>query len=291
MKKEFIKEKIISILKKSGFDLFLCKGSFDIAAKRKEMFFIKILSNVDAFKIYQANDLKIISNGFNSFPFLIGEKTSHENLEENIVYERFGLPTITPDTLENILFSNYPEIFRFRGGFFVDIDKEKLRKARQENNLTQEMLAKETGITKKCVYEHEKIDLKLSYETAKKIEKSLKSDIIKKIELETFPKKYYLDEKKEKEPLVNEFKRIGFETQKVENSPFKIFAEKKERVLTNNYDKNINVEIFKQFSDFVESIPLVVSEKKLNLKIPTINKNELKKFKDAESFIEFLRCG
>jgi putative transcriptional regulator len=144
-------------LERGGFEHCRCEGCFDIAARRDFTIFLKVLNNVDSIQESQANNLKIISKGFDAAVAVVGLRTRRESLRDNVVYERFDIPTFTPPTLENIIANDrLPYIYRRRGGFFAEIDPARLKAGRQKAGLSQAGLADRVGVTKKNIYEHER---------------------------------------------------------------------------------------------------------------------------------------
>ncbi|OYT58210.1 MAG: hypothetical protein DRO96_00840 [Candidatus Aenigmatarchaeota archaeon] len=302
MQKRDLEETVEKVLEKNNFNVIRHRGCFDLAAKRRKILLLKILVNVDSFLEYQSENLKIVSKSVCAFPLLIGIKTNREKLKESMIYERFGITTMNPQTLDNIFSSFSPEIFRKRGGMFVEIYPEKLRMARESLGLTQEELAKKVGTTKKTIYEHEKTSKKMSRDFAVKLEKILKRSIIKPFLLEDRTKETEI-EKIEKKPktrfeinVSKEFERIGFDTDFVEQTPFNLILKNKKRglVLTRAEPEGRckNLDELTKISEFFKSMPLLVTKSKTRDKdvpIPILEKTELHKFKTAEELIEFLR--
>jgi len=291
-----LEDRVTDVLEKSNFDVLRYHGCFDIAAKRKKILLLKVLVNIDSFQEQQSENLKIVSKSLCAFPLLIGMRTNKEKLKENIIYERFYLTTMNPETLENIFSSFSPKIFRKRGGMFVDIYPERLRLARERRGLTQEELAKKVGTTKKTIYEHEKTEKKMSKEFAIKLEKVLDKNIIK-----PFALKETVFENIEKKPktrfeteVFREFRRIGFDANFVEQKPFNIIVKsKKEKMILTKAETQKRcqkIDELKKLSAFFKSLPLLITkEKGLELSVPTLEKTELNEFKSANELMKFLK--
>lgn len=290
--KNILEKNIIKMLENSNFSTFIYHGCFDIAAKKRKMLFIKILKNIDSLQEEHVLNLKVLAKNFDAFPLLVGIQTNREKIENNIIYNRFGIYTITPKTLENILSAKFPKLFRYRGGLFVNIYPQKLKNARLKKNITQKELGKKIHVTKKCIYEHENKNIKIYYKLAKKLENILDKEIIKPIKLESqiiiskFPEEKNIFEK----AVLEELKRIGFETTLINKSPFDIFAQKNEKILTSVEENNIqNLDKLLRFSEFSNSYPLLVKKKKIECCVKCVEKKQLEKFEDSEELIEFLK--
>lgn len=281
-----LKQKIGMILEKADYEYSEYSGCFDIIAKKQELLLLKILENVDSFQEEQSENLKTLSANLDASPAVVGLWTRREKLHDNVIYDRFDIPTFTPRTLENILVHNVkPLIYRFRGGFFADVDPELLRESREEKGMSQSELAEKIGATKKSVYEHESRAMRARYAVAKKIERILGS-VTRSIDFTSFS-----FEETSKEPraafeksISSELKRKGFGTSFVYQAPFNIIAkthEKKEFLVFSDAEENPrriekNEEYMLAFSEITEKPVIVITKKRMELEIPVIPADELK---------------
>ena len=88
------------------------RSCFDILARRDDILIIlKIYKNIDSLTQTQAEELSKVAGTFLASPIIIGLKSKHNYLEEDVVYERYELPVISPQTLCNIIANEiHPEI-------------------------------------------------------------------------------------------------------------------------------------------------------------------------------------
>jgi len=135
--------KVRKILENAGFQVseecnFRDVG-FDLVARReKNLLILKILTNIDAFTDQVAKDLKSLACLLKASLILIGERDGSAKLEDDVVYFRNGIPTITPNTLKNYLVHNLPiQVYAAPGGFYVRIDGRKQREEREKRNLSR----------------------------------------------------------------------------------------------------------------------------------------------------------
>ena len=137
MEKLKILSEVKEILRDAGFivseECNFKDVSFDLIARRGEHLLIfKVLTNIDAFTERTAKDLKSIAHLLKASLVLIGERDGSAKLEDDVVYFRNDVPTITPTTLRNYLVHNIPiQIYAAPGGFYVKIDGKKLREERE----------------------------------------------------------------------------------------------------------------------------------------------------------------
>jgi len=213
---------IEEILEENGYSYCEYNGCFDIAARRESIMLLKVLNNVDSFQEEQANNLKMLSNDLDAKPILVGLNTRREALSDNIIH------------------GSLPTIFRFRGGMFAEIDPARLKSAREDVGLSQSDLAEKVGITKKSVYEHESKKLKIVYKNAVRMEKTLKTDLMIPLEL----KMSYAAKIKPRSifegKISQNFRRMGFATDFVYQSPFNMIAKEKSFMLISDVDEKKN---------------------------------------------------
>lgn len=284
--------RVEEILEDHGYGFCEYSGCFDLAARRDKILLLKVLTNIDSFQESQANNLKVLSHNLDAKSLLIGLHTRREQLMDNIIYDRFSVPTVNPKTLENLLDGVMPSLYRFRGGLFVEISPKALRQAREENGLSQSELAKSVGVSKKNVYEHESGKEKIVYENAKRMEKVLHTKLIVPLELklprapETEPKTSF------ESKISHDFKRIGFSTDSVYQSPFNMIAKDSESLVLSEVDSNQkhikkNLPHIKEFSKVTKKTAIIVTKEEINCDIPSLREKDLKELnsKDLKKFI------
>jgi putative transcriptional regulator len=272
-------DEVEEILEDAGFNYCECRGCFDIAARRKSILLLKVLANVDSFQEDQADNLKILSGSLSARTMVVGLCTRREELSDNIIYERFDIPTVSPGTLESMLHGGLPGIYRFRGGVFAEIDPLKLRKAREDVGLSQSELAKKVGVTKKSIYEHESEKMKMVYDNAVKLEKVLKVRIIAPLEVKA---SYFVESSPRtvfESKVSRNFVNMGFETDSVYRSPFNMIARGPFHILSDveENEKMIerNVPYIAEFSRLTEKSAVIVTKSEVNFNVPSIKEADL----------------
>ena len=105
------------------------RSCFDMVARKElELLLLKILINIDGFTGNQAEEIKKVAETFLASPLVVGIKSKNEYLEEDVVYERHGIPVIAKETLRNMVVDEvYPEVFADRGGYYVQMDGEVIK--------------------------------------------------------------------------------------------------------------------------------------------------------------------
>src|SRR3989338_10769619 len=119
------------VLEENNYDYSEYSGCFDIVARRKETLLLKVLDNIDSFQEHQSLNLKVLSSQLEASTFVIGSHTRRENLMDNVIYDRFGTFAMTTTTLQAMMESDMPTLYRNRGGLFAEVNPAKLRQARR----------------------------------------------------------------------------------------------------------------------------------------------------------------
>ncbi len=161
MHRDELIELVRSVLAKSGFyvsrPLAMRGISFDVVARRDDVLLIvKILSNVDAFSKENADEMTVLAEALGASPLLIGERSGTGEIDEGIVYSRFGVPIISLSTLSDYLLEGVPPfIFAAPGGLYVKLDSELLRELREERNISLGTLAEIAGVSRRTIQMYE----------------------------------------------------------------------------------------------------------------------------------------
>lgn len=296
MRNKFVlTQHVIKILLANDFDVLVSKGCFDIAAKRDFTLLIKIIFNVDGLLETHVKSMKILSNYFSLVPLIISLKNNRKRLQNNIIYSRFDLPVVTPETLETLLFEESTLCaYSIKGKHLVNINTERMKKKRLKLGLTMKQLAEKVGVTLKTIYLIENNQTKPTLLTAEMLEEVLNENLRLPYKFE----KCYTDEfLKPKTSFEKEISK-KFETMKVQHSflcsmPINIITKEEKTIAAgvNSSDRKLKnrTNFFKSFMSFFNSMGLFIVEgtKKENIDgIPIIQKPELN---GIQSFRELLK--
>lgn len=296
MKTQLI-NKIKNFLRKAGFDLFeYRRGCFDIVAKRDKLILIKVLTNIDSFQANQARELKILAKTLSAHPIIVGSRTRKNNLEDDMIYERFSLPAITFNTLKSTLKGNYPQKLRKRGGIFGKISPDKLKEARKNKGMTQTELARELGVTQKNISEHEKGLEKIRYPVIKIAENVLDVNIKKDFDpLERNFKEENISNASEskKNQIAEHLTNVGFNISYTKRSPPDMIVEEKVTILSSigGSRKKIKktAKCLSKFSKISESPAFIVHDKDDIPELPALSRDDLTHIRDAKELVKIIK--
>ncbi len=240
-----IVESALKILSKAGFkvtDLVETKPRcFDIIARKDDIvLLIKVLYNVDSLKQEMASDMKLVAKILNASPIVVGEKFKTDYLERGVVYNRYGLPVINTATFYDFVVEGIlPMVYSAPGGYYVKLDRKKVKEAREKRGLTIGTLARMLGVSRRIIKKYEEGG-DTSLENAVKLEEVLGEYVVKEIDLLNFVEFDEVKEKKSIENLekgeaeiVEQLREIGLNVHTVKHAPFDIVSEvDKDPILT-----------------------------------------------------------
>jgi len=151
---------------------------FELFARNRSPIFptllIKLVENIDIIKPYFIHELKLLSKFLSALPVIIGIENRHDLLKDDCLFIRKGLISINMNTFNRIIKNNQlPLAIAKKGGFFVDLDGEKLIQLRKKKNYTRNDLAEKLKVSAKAILNYEKNEMRTSTEHAQHLEEIL----------------------------------------------------------------------------------------------------------------------
>ncbi len=308
--RDHVINEINGLLLKHGFDTsnIYDRSCFDLVARRELLLLLmKVLVNVDGFSAAHAQEIKRVARTFLASPLLVGLKSKNEILEEDVVYERHGIPVIAPTTLRNIVVEEiYPEIFADRGGYFVQINGQVVKEVREQKNLSLKDLADQAHVSRETIYNYETGRVRAQPDTAFLLESILNMKITLSVNLFQVPQEQKIPETKEGEP--RELVDLGFGVINTNRTPFDALAkpETKNNKIRNeteplitDLEKNRNQKVLERMATNLKDLSKVIGteavfilEKKKNLDcidgVPVVHSWEIGEMKNPAEFLKML---
>jgi predicted transcriptional regulator len=326
-------EKIDSLLKNANFETFLLdnftdkknKFCFDLLVKKNDnIFSVKIFPNIDNLNADIIDNIKSLSLLLKSKPILIGIRNRYQELEDNTIYIREGLPFITLTTLKNIINKDlYPYILARRGGGIMFLNGNVMKLLREKHSISRKELSELLGVTKRTVCAYENESMRPSEKIANKISDILNNQaIFRKINLFDWNFQFEIDQKESQEDIdLNPFEShlqevlddIGISSYWYKKStiPFKLSLysnipdEKDESSFyplfsgVSEENKKINelsfkclkmfTELFHANSLFIVNNDIKIPDSLKNIKIPIVRIRKLEKVDDEGEFIDLIQ--
>ncbi len=281
---------------------------FDLVARRdNSLLIIKVLTNINAISEEVADELKILSKLLRGCPILLGERKGTGSLEEDVVYDRFGLQAISIDTLKNHLLEGIPlEVYAAPGGLYVNIDSNKIKKFRKEHDISLGSFARSLRVSRRTVQMYEE-GMNASIEIAFRIEDiiggnaTVPIDILKHriIKEKKFRKTDSLPQgfREFQKDIFSLLEVLGYKVIPMERAPFEAVSQDKKKVLltcVDRYDKKLlkKAHVVSSISKITEKQAVIIPDKEINKKniegTPLIFRKELKKTRGPEELLELI---
>jgi len=311
MERQILIENIRNILVKSGFQLsdsFIDRNiCFDIIARRENiLLIIKAHVNIDSFTNESANELKVISKLLEGSPLVIGNHSGSGCVEDGAVYLRHGIPIMSPQTIYDYFYDEFPPVvFAAPGGFFVKIDGNSLKKAREARGISLGTLAEAIGVSRRAVQMYED-GMSAMVEVAIKLQDFLNEPIILpgdplnvEFEAKEFERiKSELNaEKKNDKDVIKHLRVLGYEVTPTKRSPFDALTAKQKILILTGIEgqpKFIKqrAKIIHNISELADKHSVFFIRKIKTVKniegIPTIALEELLEIDDSDEILELI---
>jgi putative transcriptional regulator len=282
---------------------------FDLVARRdNSLLIIKVLTNINAFSEDVAIELKKLAYLLKAHPLLIGLHSGTGQLEEDVVYDRFGIQTVNPETLKHhLLEGDSLKIYAAPGGYYVHLDKEKLCELRQKHHYSLGVFARTVRVSRRMVRMYEE-GVNARVDVAIRIESLLGDGLIQPIDIihgsanpTSSEKSSSLVVQKSMEKLQEEIfmmlRQIGYTIIPLGRCPFEAVSQEREKIIltcVQPYDKKLvrKAQIVSSISSITEKRAVLFTDKKGNHDniegTPLIVKKELRKLRDPEDIMELI---
>ncbi len=307
-------EEVREVLSKGGFYLsqrqYQPGTVFDVIGRKDDnLFVIRASLKAESFRPEDSKEMKVLCEAIDATPLYISILGGQRRLKEGVVYSRNGIPMIHPQTLEDMVIEGVPPyVFSAPGGFYVKMDSEILRKAREKKKISLSQLADVAGVSRKSIQKYEK-GMGADLEVALRLEEFLDEDLIlpinpfERAEIEEGEREYVESIELEKysgleRSIFESLKSIGYKIVPTCKCPFEAITEDNKTVLlsgiTSQGDKDLKkkAKIVSNISDITEKesvIFLQTSYRRSNIEgIPLIEKEELSKIEDRKKVTELL---
>ena len=296
---------------KSGFyvsELYSLRPvGFDLVARRdNSLLIIKVLTNIDAMTEEVATELRTLSILLKGCPLIIGIRSGTGILEEDTVYDRFGIQVITSETLKNHLLEGTTlEVYAAPGGLYVNLDKDKIKKLRTEQNISLGSFARSLRVTRRTVQMYED-GMNASIEVALRIENLLGENVTDPIDIfnRKIPKNQIQPTtvdtegfRKFQRDVFSILEQVGYKVVPLERAPFEAVSQDKKKILltcVNEYNKKLlkKAKVVGSISKITEKHAVLITNKDVNKKslegTPLIVKKELKKLRGPEEILNLI---
>ncbi len=282
---------------------------FDLVARRdNSLLIIKVLTNINAFSEDVAIELKKLAFLLKAHPLLIGLRSGIGHLEENVVYDRFGIQTVNPETFKHYLLEGTAlNIYAAPGGYYVHLDKEKLCELRQKHQYSLGVFARTVRVSRRMVRMYEE-GVNARVDVAIRIENLFDEPLVQPIDILHGTTNQASSEnssslvvqksmKKLQEDIFVLLRQIGYTIIPLGKCPFEAVSQERESLILTciqPYDNKLirKAQVVSNISSITEKHAVLFTDKKGahdNIEgTPLIVKKELRKLRDPEDIMELI---
>lgn len=230
MSQDRLPQMVISIMLLANFDVSercnIRPRSFDLIAKKGDnLVIIKVAAHIDSVSADIAWDLNLIARYLEATPLIVGERARDTDLERGVVYIRYGLFALNPETLYDYFVEGLsPMVYASPGGLYVRIKGDLLREVRERFRMSLGDLASHLGVSRRTISKYES-GMGTTLDVAIKLEEIFNAPLVETIELLGYrtpePEKHL-----ESTPgdVLADLERMGMEIHAMRQAPFQALA-------------------------------------------------------------------
>ncbi|MFW6040405.1 MAG: transcriptional regulator [Thermoplasmatota archaeon] len=303
-------EEVRNVLAKAGFYLserhYSKNISFDIIARRDDILLIIVVDiSGDSSRIRNSKEIKILSDALNASPLFVALQGGNKKLERGVIYSRKGIPLISLETIVDLFIEGVPPyVFSAPGGFYVKINSDILKKARNEEKISLSKLAEIGGVSRKAIQKYEK-GMGADVEVALRLQEYLDEDIILPLNPLDYTEEVrealdYSDNLSDFNKFIFEIlSSIGYRVVPTWRCPFEAVSEDENTVMLTGVSSKESKELKKKakvvsnISDITEKDSVIFLKRKyrrFNIEgIPLIYSEELNKLDSKKEILDLLR--
>ena len=177
----------------------------------------------------------------NATALMVGDHSCNRPLDDGVVYERYGITIVNPNTIIEFLYEGAPPlVFAGPGGYYASIDGKAMRETRIARGMSLKDLASKLGVSVRAVQMYEE-GMSASVDIAADIEDLLNNEIVHPLDIFSRPDKGYkieglITDKPESDlhkTIYSMFQSAGYDVVPVVKCPFEaLTTDKKERIIT-----------------------------------------------------------
>jgi putative transcriptional regulator len=241
MSQERLLQMAVSVLIMAGFRVSerfsMRPRSFDlIAARRRELLVIKVVSHIDSVSEEIARDLDNIARYLKGSPLIIGERARDTELERGAVYVRYGIYATSLSTFYDAFVEGVPPlVYASPGGLYVTINGEGLRELRERKNLSLGDLGTLLGVSRRTISKYEG-GMGTTLDIALKIEEIFDTGLVQSIDLLQYKSHFEPESPAPGEHVpMNFLERMGMRLHAMHRAPFQALIEYSDHTILTGY--------------------------------------------------------
>jgi len=277
--------------------------------ERSTRIVIKVSVTIDNVRQEALHELKKICRILRCTPIIIGEKTRKRALPDGVVHTRGNVVAINLETFRRIMAEDIlPYVRVMKGGFYVTLNGQKLKSAREALNLSRGDVAEEVGVSRRAVYEYERGTMNPTIDVALRLEKLLETQLIEPLDIlrceaEDADTEPSIVEAKRRSLLVRRalkmLARLGLNSTITQEAPFDMLATLRHRVVltclkqrSEQLDEN-RLTFLAQLADVLHEHPAIIASDPRGVEsiegIPVVYMKELVSLQNPNELVSLIR--
>ena len=285
MKPELLDSINIFLLKKGFTIKNLTRTCFDVLARKNEqILLIKILEDANSVSRQYTEDMAALASCIGASPLIITEKAGAK-LENNVVYSRFGIFTLSQSTFFSCISNKMPFIKSGKAGLTASLSGKKFREKREEVGYSLNSLSKKLGVTSRMISKYENENSEVTINKAMKIYDIFGHQVFN--EINVFVQNGHHQSKLETS-ISRKYVDLGFDATETKKTPFDIIARKGNEIILTEVSDHVNPQM-QSVSKLIDADSLVIFSKKKPKNMPSMTKKEFMDFEKANELVKFLK--
>lgn len=269
---------------------------------------IKASVTIDNVESHVRDELGRICSILRCTPLIIGERTRKGPLQDGVVHTRGSIPAITLETFRRILEENaLPFLMAKKGGVYVILDGDKLKRAREAQNYSRGDIADEMGLSRRAIYEYERGTMSPTIDVAMRLEELLDTSLIEALNpLDSKPTPSQSeppDERSSKhtrliKTTLEIFSRLGFDSTLAHDAPFNLLSNLRQNIVLSYLKRRLDrldenrLDFLSKLADVLDEEPVIIASDSSTVEmisgIPVVYLRELLSLKDPSEFITLI---
>ncbi|MDY6776901.1 MAG: helix-turn-helix domain-containing protein [Candidatus Nanohaloarchaea archaeon] len=291
MRRDQLVETVKSLLDRQGWrHSYLGNRCFDLFARGEdESLILKVHENVDSADRKSAQELKQACMYLGASPLIVGEKRTRDELEDNVVYERYGVPAVSRETLKSYIEARRtPMVLRRRGGYYVSVNPSRLEERRKEEGYSLNALAKELGVSRRTVARYREGG-DASMEKARRLDEVL-GEVFRALDLTDFRVEV---ESSPSNRISRSLVRIGFDASGFSTAPFDAAARDDDERFVAKDEREVEealIGFLRSLQELSSSRTFIVTEREEDYgELPSVTEERLEEMDGKDEFKEEVR--
>ena len=273
------------LLVRQGFMVKSLHGCFNLLARKGSLIFLlKVLGDANSVPQSAAQEMQRIAASIRAVPLLLAEKAGMP-LEDTVVYQRYGVLTLTLPGFESVLGHRRLYLQSGKSGITVSLRADQLKQRREAEGYSLADLSRVLHVSRQMVGQYEADQSSVSLQRAEKLYDLFGPEVFEPIgfEIPETPLRSCTSE------IGQKYSALGFEAIETKQTLFDLLAKKEQEIIItrvgNAFDKDAQA-----LSHLLAADNLLIFErKKPKAETPMIAKDEFLELETSKELLKLIK--